>query len=105
MSPLTARPASKHSSMNTSVPSGHFSADEAGHRKYLVGDGDEVGLIEDDEFNCWEMEEDVVVAVAVGVCETLPLREVVGLKVDVKFSPIDARDGESLTISNGLEEI
>ena len=68
MSSLTARPASKHSSISTSVPSGHFSADDAGHRKYRVGDGDEVGLIEDDVFHCWKMEEDVVVAVAVGAC-------------------------------------
>ena len=56
-------------------------------------------------FHCWEMEEDVVVAVAVGACESLPLREVGGLKVDVEFSSIGGRDGESLTISKGLEEI
>ena len=41
----------------------------------------------------------------VGTCESLPLREVGGLKVDVEFSPIGGRDGESLTISKGLEEI
>jgi len=105
MSSLTVRPASKHSSISTSVPSGHFSADEAGHRKYCVRDGDNVGFIEDDIFHCWDMAEDVVVAVAVGACESLPLREVGGLDIGIKFSLIGGRDGESLTILFGLTEI
>ena len=91
------------------MPSGHFSADEAGHRKYRVPDGDDVGLIEDDGFHCWDMEEGVVVPIAlsvpVGACESLPLRDVGGLEVDIKFSPTGGRDGESLTILEEFEEI